>query len=46
MTETRAVSERRDGFLFLGNQLALDFLNTRPILNGKTMELLLISMRS
>ena len=40
MTETRASSDWRDGFLFLGNQLALDFLNTRPILNGKTTELL------
>ena len=40
MLETRAISGRRDEFLFLGNQLALDFLNTRPILNGKTAELL------
>jgi predicted RNA-binding Zn ribbon-like protein len=30
----------RDGFLFLGNQLALDFLNTRPVQNGEPMELL------
>lgn len=30
----------RDGFLFLGNQLALDFLNTRPVLNGEFVELL------
>ena len=28
-----------DGFLFVGNQLALDFLNTRPILNGEAREL-------
>ena len=40
MTETRPISDWRDGFLFLGNQLALDFLNTRPILNGKLTELL------
>ena len=30
----------RDGFLFVGNQLALDFLNTRPVQNGEPMELL------
>ena len=30
----------RDGFLFLGNQLALDFLNTRPVLNEESVELL------
>jgi len=29
-----------DGFLFVGNQLALDFLNTRPVQNGKSLELL------
>ncbi len=29
-----------DGFLFLGNHLALDFLNTRPILEGARRELL------
>ena len=29
-----------DGFLFVGNQLVLDFLNTRPVRNGKPMELL------
>ena len=33
-------SDWRDGFLFLGNQFALDFLNTRPVLNGEPMELL------
>jgi predicted RNA-binding Zn ribbon-like protein len=33
-------SDWRDGFLFLGNQLALDFLNTRPVQNGEPMELL------
>jgi predicted RNA-binding Zn ribbon-like protein len=30
----------REGFLFLGNQLALDFLNTRPVQNGEPVELL------
>ena len=30
----------RDGFLFVGNQLSLDFLNTRPIIDGKPVELL------
>jgi len=30
----------RDGFLFLGNQLALDFLNTRPVMDGHLVELL------
>lgn len=29
-----------DGFLFVGNQLALDFLNTKPILDGAPRELL------
>src|SRR5689334_20489509 len=33
-------SDWRDGFLFVGNHLALDFLNTRPIQNGEPMELL------
>lgn len=33
-------SVSRDGFLFLGNQLALDFLNTRPVQNGEATELL------
>lgn len=30
----------KDGFLFVGNQLALDFLNTRPVPNGEPVELL------
>ena len=30
----------KDGFLFLGNHLALDFLNTRPVQNGEAVELL------
>jgi len=29
-----------DGFLFLGNHLALDFLNTHPVLDGTSVELL------
>jgi len=33
-------SDWRDGFLFVGNQLALDFVNTCPIQNGRSMELL------
>jgi len=33
-------SDWRDGFLFLGNQLALDFVNTRLIEDGKGIELL------
>jgi predicted RNA-binding Zn ribbon-like protein len=35
-----AGSDWKDGFLFLGNQLALDLLNTRPIQNGEATELL------
>ena len=33
-------SDWRDGFLFVGNHLALDFLNTRPVQNGEATELL------
>ena len=33
-------SDWRDGFLLVGNQLALDFLNTCPVQNGASMELL------
>ncbi|HEX7289221.1 MAG TPA: ABATE domain-containing protein [Candidatus Angelobacter sp.] len=42
MKKTRGsqVAEVRDGFLFLGNQLVLDFLNTYPVLNGRPTELL------
>jgi predicted RNA-binding Zn ribbon-like protein len=35
-----SVTDWKAGFLFLGNNLALDFLNTRPVLNGKPEELL------
>jgi predicted RNA-binding Zn ribbon-like protein len=34
------MSPWKDGFLFVGNQLALDFLNTRPVQNGEPTELL------
>ena len=42
MSGTRTVrdSDWRDGFLFVGNQLALDFLNTRPVQDGEAQELL------
>src|SRR5713101_7591396 len=33
-------SDWRDGFLFVGNHLALDFLNTCPVQNGEPMKLL------
>lgn len=33
-------SDWRDGFLFIGNHLALDYLNTCPVQNGEPMELL------
>jgi predicted RNA-binding Zn ribbon-like protein len=33
-------SDWRDGFLFVGNQLSLDFLNTRPVMDGNPVELL------
>jgi predicted RNA-binding Zn ribbon-like protein len=37
---TIRASDWKDGFLFVGNQLVLDFLNTRPVQNGEPMELL------
>jgi predicted RNA-binding Zn ribbon-like protein len=39
-TRTEEGSVWKDGFLFVGNHLALDFLNTRPVQDGKAMELL------
>jgi len=33
-------SDWRDGFLFVGNQLALDFVNTRPIQDEEEIELI------
>jgi predicted RNA-binding Zn ribbon-like protein len=38
--KTRQNRQWRDGFLFVGNQLALDFLNTRPVQDGEPIELL------
>ena len=39
---TKAVrkSDWKDGFLFLGNHLSLDFLNTCPVQNSEAVELL------
>jgi predicted RNA-binding Zn ribbon-like protein len=39
-TAVKSSSDRKGGFFFLGNQLALDFLNTRPVQNGEALELL------
>jgi predicted RNA-binding Zn ribbon-like protein len=39
-TNTKDASVWKDGFLFVGNHLALDFLNTRPVQDGEAMELL------
>src|SRR5262245_16272824 len=39
-TRLTGASDWKDGFLFVGNQLALDFLNTRPVQNGEAQELL------
>jgi predicted RNA-binding Zn ribbon-like protein len=39
-TASRQHGEWVDGFLFVANQLALDFLNTKPVLDGKPRELL------
>lgn len=39
-THKQTESDWRDGFLFLGNHLALDFVNTRPAPNGQPVELL------
>src|SRR5215813_317018 len=38
--KTNQNSEWKDGFLFLGNYQAPDFLNTRPVQNGEATELL------
>src|SRR5215467_15974456 len=40
VTKAARESDWNDGFLFLGNHLALDFLNTRPVQNGEAVELL------
>jgi len=39
-TGTEELSVWKNGFLFVGNHLALDFLNTRPVQDGKPTELL------
>jgi predicted RNA-binding Zn ribbon-like protein len=33
-------SDWKDGFLFVGNELVLDFVNTRPVQDGRPTELL------
>src|ERR1700746_3598410 len=40
MSKATSKSDWKDGFLFVGNQLALDFLNTRPVQAGEPAELL------
>jgi predicted RNA-binding Zn ribbon-like protein len=40
VTKAGRKSDWKDGFLFLGNHLALDFLNTCPVQNGEAVELL------
>ena len=40
VTEGAQKSDWREGFLFIGNHLALDFLNTCPVQNGEAVELL------
>ena len=39
-TSAHSPADWKDGFLFLGNHLALDFLNTRPVQDGRPRELL------
>ena len=40
MGKTAGRTDWNDGFLFVGNELVLDFVNTRPVQDGKPMELL------
>jgi predicted RNA-binding Zn ribbon-like protein len=40
MSKAMSESDWKDGFVFVGNELALDFLNTRPVQNGAPSELL------
>jgi predicted RNA-binding Zn ribbon-like protein len=40
MRKTTNRSDWKDGFLFLGNELVLDFVNTRPVQDGEPIELL------
>lgn len=38
--KARSHTDWKDGFLFVGNHPALDFLNTRPVQNGEAVELI------
>ncbi|HKW57560.1 MAG TPA: ABATE domain-containing protein [Candidatus Acidoferrum sp.] len=40
MKKAAGGSDWKDGFLFVGNELALDFVNTRPVRDGQPEELL------
>lgn len=40
MKRRASKSDWKDGFLFLGNELVLDFVNTRPVVDGQPVELL------
>ena len=40
MTTNPQSADWVDGFLFVGNQLALDFINTRPLIDGELTEFL------
>lgn len=39
-TKTKDATLRKDGFLFVGNDVVLDFVNTRPLQDGEPIELL------
>jgi putative stress-induced transcription regulator len=38
--KTKQSTDWKDGFLFLGNDVALDFLNTHPVTDAEAIELL------
>ena len=40
MRKAGSKGDWKDGFLFVGNELALDFVNTRPVQDGEPVELL------
>lgn len=40
MSKAANKTDWKEGFLFLGNELVLDFVNTRPVQNGEPRELL------
>ena len=40
MGKVASRTDWENGFLFVGNELVLDFVNTRPVQDGKPMELL------